>query len=428
MNVIDYIKSGFSYDLSKTKVRRWYERWKPILFKGHLFYQNKPLIPESEVLTYLETAVKEGMPLSKDSAYQWLVSRAYGFKKKVIHDYIQSLEAVQLLKKRPFKNYRRNMTQITEGDAQALLARKFGGKTTVGVDLIFLPRQTENYPREAWTKYKYIYCAVCQASNYTFAYPMSRKTAVEARRCARLLIADFKKRYGLRISTFVMDAGTEFKKEHKEFLTQQGIKQMTVSKVWWVERKNSQLMRQIAFLREGVGFKWQHAFENALLKVNQTYSRKIKKTPAEVTGVELKEGLKHFNRHLKMNPTPKKQPVFKLKDRVRHLLKSAMDVNTVLWKSYNAFRAKKTGIWSKTVYLVAGKRKKGRLFQYFVNQKWFFSYQLQLIKGDVIKIQAPKVLKKVAPSSKPKKKPARAPEANLRRGTRARKKTSFYGR
>ena len=427
-NVIQFIKSGYSYKDSKTKVRRWYERWTPVLFKGVLYYNKKPLIPESQVPLYLEAAVKEGMPLSRDSAFKWLGDRAYGFKRKVVQEYLQSLEAVQLLKKRPFKNYRRNLTQTREGDAQVLLARKFGGKTTVGADLIFLPRSTENYPKEAWTKYKYIYCAVVQQSGYCFAYPMSRKTAVEARRCARLLVADFKKKYGLKIETMVFDLGTEFMKEHKQYLQQQEIKMMTVSKVWWVERKNSQLMRQIAFLREGLGYKWQHAFENALAKINSTYNRKIKMTPESVTGEMLKKGLKLHNRKLPLNPRPMKQPIFKLKQRVRHLLKSAMDVNSILHKSYNAFRDRKTHVWSKKVYTIGGKRKKGRLFQYWVNSKWFFPYQLQLVRHNVIKIHAPvPIKKKVAPKPKKKVATAEISQSNVRRGTRIRKQTQFYG-
>ena len=427
--VIEYIKSGYSYLNTKTKQRRWYDRWHPELVKGVLYYDGKPLIPESQVTQFLEAAVKQGMPLSRDSAFKWLSARAYGFKRKVVQEYLQSLEAVQLLKKRPFKNYRRNLTQTREGDAQVLLAKKFGGKTVVGVDLIFLPRSTENYPKEAWTKYKYLYCAVVQQSGFCFCYPMARKTAVEARRCARLLVADFKKKYGLKIETMVFDLGTEFMKEHKQYLQSQAIKMMTVSKVWWVERKNSQLMRQIAFLREGLGYKWQHAFENALAKINSTYNRKIKMTPESVTGEMLKKGLTFHNRKLPLNPRPKKQPNFKKGQRVRHLLKSAMDVNTVLWKSYNAFRDRKTHVWSKTVYKIQDKRKKGRLFQYQVNNKWFFPYQLQLVKGEVIKIQAPQPVKrKVVPKPKQKVAKAEISQSNLRRGTRVRKKTQFYGR
>ena len=88
-SVIQYIKSGYSYKDSKTKVRRWYERWKPVLFENVLYYNKKPLITESQVPMFLEAAVKEGMPLSRDSAFKWLSDRAYGFKRKVVQDYLQ---------------------------------------------------------------------------------------------------------------------------------------------------------------------------------------------------------------------------------------------------------------------------------------------------------------------------------------------------
>ena len=307
------------------------------------------------------------------------------------------------------------------------LSKKFGGKTTVGIDLTFIPRQTDNFRREPWTKYKYLYVAVVQATNYTFAYPMERKSAVESRRCARKLLADFKERFGLPIKTILLDAGPEFLAEHATFLEKQGVKIVTVSKVWYVERRNSMLMREIALLREGFGYQWQHSLKYALEKINGTWNRKIKATPDSITGQQLQKGVKHYNRALKRKPRQKKQPVYKKKDKVRHLLKSAMDVNTVLWKSYNAFRDRKTHIWSKTVYAVQDKKRKGRTVQYLVNGKWFYPWQLQLVKGLVIQLQAPKPeKKKVAP--KPKKKVPRAEisTANLRRGTRVRRKTVFY--
>ena len=432
--VKSYIKSGYNYNTSLTRTRRWYDKWKPNLQKGRMWYKNKPLIPESEVQSYLTTAVQKGMPLSRDGAYQWLKERAWGFKKNVVYKYISSLEAFQLMKKHPFKNSRQNITQSREGSSQLFLGKrfhgkKFGGKTTVGIDLTFIPRQTDNFPREAWTKYKYLYVAVVQSNNYTFAYGMVRKNAVEARRCVRRLVADFKARYNLSIDAIVRDAGGEFLGEHSKYLTQQNIQQYTVSKVWWVERRNSMLMREIALLREGFGYGWEHAFKNALLKINGTYSRKIKRTPDSVTGDELQKGLIHFNRKLKKKPKTRKQPTFKIKDRVRHLLKSAMDVNTVLWKSYNAFRDRKTHVWSKNIYSVRDKKRKGRTTQYLVNDKWFFPWQLQLVIGEVVVLKAPKPIRKQAPM-KPKKKVAQAEisSANLRRGTRVRKKTVFYGR
>ena len=425
--VIEYIRSGYSYDKSGTGTRRWFNRWKPDLRKNQLWYQGKPMIPESEVEGYLKAAAQKGMPMSRDGAYKWLKNRAWGFKKNAVYKFISSLESFQLMKKHPYKNTRQNITQKREGSAQMFLSKKFGGKTTVGVDLTFIPRQTENFPREPWTNYKYLYVAVVQASNFTFSYGMERKSGVESRKCARKLLADFKEKYGVPIKTLLMDAGPEFQKEHTAFLKQKGVKIVTISKVWWVERRNSMLMREIALLREGFGYKWEHAFKYALEKINGTFCRKIKATPDSVTGKQLTKGIKHFNRKLKRKPRQKKQPVYKKKDRVRHLLKSAMDVNTILWKSYNAFRDRKTHIWSKTVYAVQDKKRKGRTVQYLVNGKWFYPWQLQLVKGPVFQLRAPKpVRKKVTP--KPKKKVPRAEisTANLRRGTRVRQKTQFY--
>ena len=370
------------------------------------------------------------MPMSRDGAYKWLNQNAWGFKKRTVYDYLRRIEAFQLMKKHPYKNTRKNLEQTREGTAQTLLQNAHGGKTTVGIDLTFIPRSTENYPRESWTKYKYLYVAVVQANNYTFAYGMTSKTAVAARTCLKKLITDFKKRYGLSISSIVMDDGSEFKKEHLAHLKTLGIKAVIVSKAWWVERRNSMLMREIAFLREGLGYNWQYAFVNALAKVNGTYCRKIKKMPSEVTGSELQKGITHYNKKLKRNPKQKKQPIYKKNQRVRHLLKSAMDVNTVLWKSYNAFRDRKTHVWSKTVYPITDKKKKGRLNQYLVNGKWFWPYQLQLVPGAVIALKADK-LKSVVKTRAPKK--PRDPrgelsQENVRRGARARKRTQFYGR
>ena len=334
------------------------------------------------------------------------------------------------MKKHPFKNNRKNILQKKEGTAQILLQKTLGGKTSVGIDLTFVPRQTDNFPREPWTKYKYFYVAVVQSNNFCFAYGMTSKTAIASRTCLKKLISDFKERYNLRISSIILDNGPEFQKEHLAYMKEQGIKPILVSKVWWVERRNSMLMREIAFLREGLGFGFEHSFQNALAKINGTYSRKIKKLPSEVTGTELKQGIRHYNNKLKRNPKQKKQPIFKKKQRVRHLLKSAMDVNTILWKSYNAFRDRKTHIWSKTVYPITDKKRKGRLNQYLVHEKWYWPFQLQLVTGEVIKLQADKPKPKPKPRAKARK---RVPQAelsqqNVRRGTRRRKQTVFYGR
>ena len=408
-----YLKNG--YPGGKALSRRWANKWKPILKDGHLFKDGKRLIPEEEVQKVLKQEAQKGMPLSRDGAFQWLLQRYYGFRRNVVADFINSLETVQLLRKRPAHKTRTNETQTREGTSQVLLKKDLGGKFSVGVDLAFIPRQTENYRKQAWTKYKYLYVAVVQQNNFTFAYPMARKTAVEARRCARLLWKDFQDRYGHPISGLFMDAGTEFQKEHREFWVSKNINPRILSKVWWVEARNSVLMRNIAAMREGFDYKWNYAFKQALEKTNGLYNRKIKTSPDAVTGKQLKAGLKFHNRKLKRQPRKKKNPVFNLKDRVRALTKAAMDVNQVLYKSYNAFRDRKTAIWTKAVYTVQAKKRKGRTMTYQVNGKWYYPWQLQRVDKVVTleKLKEPEPKKPEKPEPEPKK-PA------LRRSTRKR--------
>ena len=61
-----------------------------------------------------------------------------------------------------------------------------------------------------------------------------------------------------------------------------------------------------------------------------------------------------------------------------------MDVNTVLWKSYNAFRDTKTQAWTKTVRPIKAKKKKGRTVMYQVNNDWYYPWQLQKIDKVVV--------------------------------------------
>ena len=67
---------------------------------------------------------------------------------------------------------------------------------------------------------------------------------------------------------------------------------------------------------------------------------------------------------------------------------------------------------------------------YLVNNKFFYPWQLQVVTGQVIKIEAPKPkIQKVIKLTKAEKKklPKDAPVAR-RRGSRIRKQTVFYGR
>ena len=422
------VRSHLKIGDGNARVRKWVKRWKGVtLEKGELFYNGKLLVPLESTDIILRAAAQNGMPLSRDGARHWLAQRFYGFKKRHVADFLKSLEAVQLMKTRPHTKNRSNMIHEKEGSSRTLLKRSEGGLGNVGVDLVFIPRQTEKFPKQAWTKYKYLYVAVVQSTNYSFCYPMSSKTANAATSCAKKLWKDFKARYKENITGLSMDAGTEFKDSHEQFWESKGIVPKVMSKVYWVEKKNSQLMRNIAFMREALGYGWKKSFDAALEKTNGTYSRILRAIPGELHTLEKR---KFFNRKLPEQPKRRKQPVFNIGDRVRHLLKSAMDVNTVLWKSYNAFRDPKTHVWSKRVHKVQNKRKKGRTFAYTVNGKDYYPWQLQKIEGEVIVLQAPVKPKKSPRKSRgPRERVAKAEISteNIRRGRRERKKTKRYG-
>ena len=382
-NVIQYLngKGG------NVATRRWADRWKPTLKGKKLYYEGKLLVPQEDTVEIMKNAAQKGMPLGRDSAFDWLAQRYFGFQRREVGKFIDSLETVQLLRKKPFVKTRKNDIQRREGTTQVLLKSDLGGKGSVGIDLAFIPRQTENYKRAPWTKYKYLYVAVVQQSNYCFAYPMARKTAVEARRCARLLDADFKKQFGFPITGLLMDAGTEFQQKHREFWVDKGIVPRVMNKVHFVEARISVLMRNIAAMREGFGYGWNYSFEQALKKTNGTRNRKTGFAPDQVTGSMLRKGVKQKNRKLKRDPKRRKQPKYAIGDRVRALTKNAMDVNQVLYKSYNAFRDSKTAIWTKSIYTVKNTKKKGNTKQYRLsNDKWYYPWQLQRVT-QVIKLE-----------------------------------------
>jgi len=423
--VRDYYKTGEANSVT----RRWADKWKPVLKAGKFYFDNKELVPIEKINEVLEKSAKEGMPLSRDGAFHWLAQKYYGFKKRDVLKWIKRLETVQLLRKMPYVHTRANKVQKKEGAAQVLLQPNFEGKGCVGIDLCVIPKQTDLIPKEKWTSYVYLYVAVVQSCNFCFVYPMKNKFAKTARGCARNLWKDYKERYGQEITGLIGDLGNEFKAEHLAFWKTKGITMRTVQKAWFVERRISILMRNIAALREGFNYKWEYSFKNALEKTNGTYCRKIKMIPADVTGQQIKKGLVKFNRQLKRKPKQKKQPIYFVDQRCRVLTKNARDPNRTLYKSYNVFRHKRLNNWTKTVYTIKKKKKKGYTYVYEINNSWYYPWEIQIVTGKVISLEAPKPKKKT-PKKVPKKKVKRAEISvtNLRRGRRVRKQTQFYGR
>ncbi len=426
------------------KERLFVQKWKPVLRNGLLYHKNKIIVPTEGVQDVMKREItKNGAPMtSRDSLFKYLFDIYVGISKRDCDKFLKSLEYYQLSKIRPHKNTRVNKEK-KEGTTQALLRGRYGKTMNVGVDLFFIPQNTEHF--SGWgTRYKYLYVAVVQTCNYVFAYGMVNKSASTAKKQAEKLWKDCQKVFGKTPSGIVCDAGTEFQAEHKHFVEEnKGVVMRISDKATFVERRISILARNIGILRDHFGYDFDESLRLGLEKSNNTYCRKIKRQPSQVSGKEV-IGLKHYHKKLKYRPRIKKQPVFKLKDRVRHLTKYSTDVNQKFFKSYTSGRDKNTAIWSKNVYTVIGKKQKNRMKQYYLtNNKWYYPYELQGLPYGTQKLDVIVPKKKRA---KPKKKVTfsgdpvsniwtelspdnilESPKKTLRRSTRLRKKPDRFG-
>ena len=83
-----FLKTG----KANAKTRKWAKRWELELRKGEIYHQNKLLVPIEEVDQVLTVAIQNGMPTSRDGAMRWLASRFYGFKKRDVEQFLNSVE------------------------------------------------------------------------------------------------------------------------------------------------------------------------------------------------------------------------------------------------------------------------------------------------------------------------------------------------
>ena len=417
----------------KRKTRLWVDKWRPELTKdGVLEYQGKPLIPK-ELREYVmeQEITKYAAPMtSRDSLYEFLKRKYWGIKKTDCDKFLKSLEFYQQSKVRPHKNTRINKEK-KEGSTMVLTRGRYGKRMNVGVDLFFVPQKTKHF--SGWSgKYVALYVAVLQYSGYVWAYPMKNKFAKTSLKCVKQLWKDCEKRFGKEPTGIVCDDGPELKGAHQAWLeNEQNIEMRIADKATFVEKKIQTLARNLGILRDHFGYDFDESLKRALEKTNNMWSRKIKELPSLVSGADLKKGFKHYNKKLKGRPKLKKQPRFKMKDRVRHLTKYSTDVNQKFYKSYTSGRDNTTAIWSKLVFTVQGKRTKARMPQYQLsNNKWYWPYELQKISYGVRKLEID-IPKKVRAPRKPKPKVIHGPPSkkvyaeldprNIRRGKRVRK-------
>ena len=428
-NCITFIKTGEG----RRKTRLWVEKWKPILTKdGILRYHDKPLIPKELIEYVMETEItKYDAPMtSRDSLYEFLKLKYWGIKKTDCDKYLKSLEFYQQSRVRPHKNTRINKER-KEGSTMALTRGRYGKRMNVGIDLFFVPQKTKHF--SGWSgKYVALYVAVLQYSGYVWAYPMRNKYARTALTCAKKLWKDCYDQFGSKPSGIVSDDGGEFKGVHQNWIeNEQHIKMRITDKATFVEKKIQTLARNIGILRDHFKYSFDESLKRGLEKTNNMWSRKIKNLPSLVSGKDMREGFRHYNKPLKGRPTLKKQRVYKMKDKVRHLTKYSTDVNQKFYKSYTSGRNKHTAIWSKLVFTVREKRTRDRIPQYQLsNMKWYYPYELQLIPYGVKKleidipknIKAPRKKKPKAIHGQPSKKVySELDPRNIREGKRVRK-------
>ena len=377
------------------KVRDFLKKWSPTVKQNKLYVDGKQVVPYEEVDAVLKREAEDnGMPLSRDGAYHYLTKKYVGFKRRMIMDWLKSVEQLQMIHKKPYINTRVNKAN-REGTKNYFMANN---RLNLGVDLFEMPRPQ-------WSHYRYFFVAVLQRSGYCWFIPMKNKKAATALTCLKQVFSDCKKRFG-EVTGVTSDNGNEFKGVFDAYLQRKGIIRRILSDrgqmCWWVEKKNSTFARIFAPLRDIYGFRKSLAL--ALEKTNNIRSRVTKKAPVDWKPEDFQKHVKRYHRKLKHIPTKKKQPKYAVGQRVRHLMRQAMG-KVAFYKSYEGLRSKKHQMWSKTIYAITEVKKLGHYLHYKVNGAWRRAHELQLIERPVVRLEP----RNQRPPEKPKKKPAPKP-------------------
>ena len=400
------------------RIRLFLEKWQPVLQNGKLYWQGKQVIPYEDVEAVLKKqAEQNGMPLSRDGAYHYMNKKYIGFKKRTIGDWLKRVEQLQLIHKRPHKNTRINRVN-REGITNYRMAPGREGRFNLGVDLFMVPKE--------WSAYSYFFVAVLQRNGYTWAIPMTSKTAKRSLSALKRVFADCKARFGSEPTGLSSDDGAEFKGAFDEFLQAKSVPRKIVRLCSWVEKKNSTLARAFAVMIRIHGF--NKSLELSLEKINNIRSRINNKSPVDWTQEDFQRSTKRHNRKLKKHPKPREQPVFTTEDRVRYMLKKALGKDP-FYKSYEGMRKKSHHMWSYKVFPITERRQRSGELIYKVNGRWRPAHELQLVEGELVTLT-----KSVPPKQVPKKrsvpKPAKPRLVGLqvvRRPTRVRRAPVRYG-
>ena len=419
-NVVEFLdkkltpQNFYNYNKKERKVFTFIEKWGLSKKNGKVYHKGLEVIPYEATEDILKKeAIGGGMPLSRDGAMAYLGKRYIGFKKTRVMDWLRRVEQLQLIHRRS-DVARSKPARQREGATDWRMSEANEGRFNLGVDLFDIPKE--------WSAYKYFFIAVLQKSGYTWLVPMSNKRAVTARTCLKQVFRDCKMRFGSEPTGVTSDKGSEFRGVFGRWLKGKGVKQKFEKKLCsWVEKKNSTMARTFAVMRQLHGFK--KSLELTLEKTNNTVSRKTRKAPADWTHADFLAKTKRYNRKIKATPKRKIPLSYDKSDRVRKMLKQAVDKGG-FYKSYEGMRKKSHWMWSRKIYRITDRRSMGKGFPYKYKiddhqQDWIPHRELQLIEGKIIRLSVPRA----PPKQKPKKaKVQKALSAPIpRRSTRVRK-------
>ena len=412
------------------------KKWKLTSKDGKMFHDKKQVIPYEQTEAILkDEAMNGGMPLSRDGAMAYLGKKYIGFKRQRVMDWLKRVEQLQLIHRRS-EVPRSKPARAKEGATNWRMSSANEGRFNLGVDLFDIP--------EEWGRNKFFFIAVLQRNGFTWIYPMTNKRAVTARTMLKRVFKDCKKRFGHEPTGVTSDKGGEFKGEFTRFLKGKKVKQKFEKKlVSWVEKKNSTLFRTFAVLFDIHGF--NKATELALEKINNTVSRKTGKAAVDWTYDDFMAVQHRNNRKIKAVPKRKLPVPMNVDDRVRIMLKRAVDKGG-MYKSYEGLRKRSHWMWSREIYKITQKKSYGPEFGYkykinkIIDKKpdpdWYPARELQLIAGSLIRLAKPRPKLKPVPRPQPKGKMKRGfppkPKAKKaapgpRRSTRVRKAPKRFG-
>ena len=396
----------YDYNKKERKIFQFIEKWGLTRKNGKLYHQNKQVVPYEDTEDILKReATGGGMPLSRDGAMAFLGKRYVGFKKNMVMDWLKRVEQLQLIHRRTDVP-RAKPARKREGATNWRMSSANEGRMNIGVDLFDIPRE--------WSAYKYFFVAVLQKSGFTWLVPMKNKKAKTARTCLKQVFADCKKRFGAEPSGVTSDKGGEFLAEFGRWLAGRGVKQKFEKKLCsWVEKKNSSMARTFAVMRQIHGFK--KSLELTLEKINNTVSRKTRKAPGDWTAEDFTKKIPRYNRKIKANPRRRIAVALEKGDRVRLMLKKAIDKGG-FYKSYEGMRKKSHYNWSRKIYRVTNVKKGSEGFphKYKIDKDddWIPHRELQHISGRLVRLKPKDTEKK---RKKPKKPVMRALSAPILR-------------